>query len=144
MRQIPIGVKGSSLLEIKGEHLANRLKDGLLPPVLATPVMIAVMENAALNAIKAYLEPAETALGTRVDIRHLSPSTFGTRIICEARVTRVDGRRIEFWVAAIDENGQIGTGTHERVIVEYARIERHLEAKRSAQAHLRRANGDWQ
>jgi fluoroacetyl-CoA thioesterase len=136
LRQIAIGAKGSWVLAIKAEHLATCVKDAKLPPVLATPVMIMMMENAALNAIKASVEPAETALGTRVDIRHLSPTSVGMRVVAEARVIRVDGRRVEFWVTAMDEAGQIGTGTHERTIVELARIERHLDAKRSAQVHL--------
>jgi hypothetical protein len=54
MKQIPVGAKGSLNLLIQPEHIANRFKDAILPPVLATPVMIMVMENAALNAIRAY------------------------------------------------------------------------------------------
>src|SRR5882724_12862352 len=57
MRQIPLGAKGSFSLLVQPEHLANRFKDAILPPVFATPMMIMVMENAALNAIRAYLDP---------------------------------------------------------------------------------------
>ena len=57
MRQIPLGAKGSFSLLVQPEHLADRFKDATLPPVLATPVIITVMENAALNAIRAYLDP---------------------------------------------------------------------------------------
>ena len=64
MRQIPLGAKGSFSLLVQPEHLANRFKDAMLPPVFATPVMIMVMENAALNAIRAYLDPGESAVGT--------------------------------------------------------------------------------
>jgi fluoroacetyl-CoA thioesterase len=81
------------------------------------------------------------AVGTRVDIRHLSPTPVGIRVVAEARVTRVTRRRIEFWVSAMDESGQIGTGTHERVVIEVAHVERHLAAKGVAQAHLRRLVG---
>jgi len=63
MRQIPLGAKGSFSLLVQPEHLANRFKDAILPPVFATPVMIMVMENAALNAIRAYLDPGESAVG---------------------------------------------------------------------------------
>jgi len=72
----------------------------MLPPVLATPVMIMVMENAALNAIKAYLEPGESAVGTAVNIRHLAPTLAGHQVIGEAEVTKVDGRQIQFAVRA--------------------------------------------
>jgi len=63
---------GSFSLLVLPEHLASRFKDVSLPPVLATPVMIMAMENAALNAIKPYLDAGESALGTRVDVRHLA------------------------------------------------------------------------
>jgi fluoroacetyl-CoA thioesterase len=72
MQGMPLGAKGSFSPVVTPEHLANRFKDAMLPPVLATPVMIMVMENAALNAMKPYLDAGETALGTRVDVRHVA------------------------------------------------------------------------
>src|ERR1700704_2054187 len=74
MRPIPVGAKGSFNLLVQPEHLANRFKDAMLPPVFATPVMIMVMENAALNAIRAFLDPGESAVGTAVNVRHLEPA----------------------------------------------------------------------
>ena len=67
MRTIPVGAKGTYNLKVTPAHLANQFKDSMLPPVFATPMMITAMENAALNAIKAYLEPGESAVGTAVD-----------------------------------------------------------------------------
>jgi fluoroacetyl-CoA thioesterase len=129
MLSIPVGVKGSFSLIVTPEHLASRFKDATLPPVLATPVMIMIMENAALNAIKPYLEAGETAVGTRVDIRHLAPTPAGQRVLGEAEVTRVDGRRIEFSVIARDEAEPIGVGTHERMVIDSAKISARLKAK---------------
>jgi fluoroacetyl-CoA thioesterase len=77
MRQIPLGAKGSFNLLVHPEHLANRFKDAILPPVLATPVVIMVMENAALNVIRAYLDPGESAVGTAVNVRHLAATPVG-------------------------------------------------------------------
>jgi fluoroacetyl-CoA thioesterase len=131
VKEIPIGARGAFTLEVKAEHLANRFKDATLPPVLATPVMIMVMENAALNAIKAYLEPGESAVGTRVDIRHVAATPIGLRASGEAEVTRVDGRRLEFRVRARDDAEEIGTGTHERMVVDVARLLTRLDAKRT-------------
>jgi len=128
---IPLGAKGQFTLVVQAEHLANRFKDSALPPVLATPVMIMVVENAALNAIKAYLEPGQSAVGTRVDIRHLAPTPVGARVVGEAEVTGIDGRRVQFTVRATDDTEEIGTGTHERVIVDLARLARRLDAKRA-------------
>jgi len=129
MLTIPVGTKGSYSLTVAPEHLANRFKDATLPPVLATPVMIMVMENAALNAIKPYLEPGETAVGTRVDIRHLAATPAGRRVTGEAEVTRVDGRRIEFSVSAREADEQIGVGTHERMVIDGAKMSARMKAK---------------
>jgi hypothetical protein len=67
MRQIPLGAKGTFTLRVLPEHLANQFKDAMLPQVLATPVMILIMENAALNAIRAFLEFGESAIGTKME-----------------------------------------------------------------------------
>ena len=112
MHGIPVGAKGSFTLVVAPEHLANRFKDAMLPPVLATPIMVLVMENAALNAVRAYLEPGESALGTVVDIRHLAATPVGQHVTAEAEVTEVDGRRIVFAVTARDEIEEIGRGIH--------------------------------
>jgi fluoroacetyl-CoA thioesterase len=129
MQSIPVGATGSFSLLVLPEHLASRFKDATLPPVLATPVMIMIMENAALNAIKPYLDAGESALGTRVDVRHLAPTPAGRRISGEAKVTRVDGRRVEFSIRAADGNEEIGVGAHERVVILLARLSERLQVK---------------
>jgi fluoroacetyl-CoA thioesterase len=129
MASIPLGTRGTFTLVVAPQHLANQFKDATLPPVLATPVMIMAMENAALNAVKPYLGPGESALGTAVDVRHVAATPVGQRVVAEAEVTAVEGRRIAFKVVARDEVEEIGHGTHERVVVSLARIEERLAAK---------------
>ena len=129
MQSIPVGVTGSFSLVVMPDHLASRFKDVTLPPVLATPVMIMVMENAALNAIKSYLDAGESALGTHVDVRHLAATPAGRRVTGEAKVTNVDGRRIEFSIRAIDGNEEIGVGTHERVVIDRATLSERMKTK---------------
>ena len=129
MHAIPVGAKGSFTLVVAPEHLANRFKDAMLPPVLATPVMIMVMENAALNALKPYLPPGKSALGTVVDVRHLAATPVGQHVTAEAEVTKVDGRRIVFAVTARDEIEEIGKGIHERMVVDLRRLTQRLDAK---------------
>jgi fluoroacetyl-CoA thioesterase len=129
MKLIPVGAAGTFNLVVTPEHLASRFKDVTLPPVLATPIMIMVMENAALNAIKPYLDAGESALGTRVDVRHLAATPAGRRVTGEARVTNVDGRRIEFSVRATDGSEEIGVGTHERVVIQLAKLSERMKAK---------------
>ena len=126
MRQIPIGAKGSFSLLVKPEHLASRFKDAMLPPVFATPVMIMVMENAALNAIKPHLEPGESAVGTAVNVRHLAATPAGRLVTGEAEVTRVAGRRIEFTVRATEGGKEIGAGTHSRVVIDLDKFVQRL------------------
>ncbi|TMH06074.1 MAG: thioesterase [Betaproteobacteria bacterium] len=126
---IPSGATGSFSLVITPDHLADRFKDATLPPVLATPVMIMIMENAALNAIKPYLNAGESALGTRIDVRHLAATPAGRRVTGEATVTKVDGRHIEFRTRAVDGTEEIGVGTHERVIIDLAKFAERLNAK---------------
>lgn len=129
MRPVPIGAKGSYTLVVTTEHLASRFKDPLLPSVLATPMMILAMESAALAAIKPYLEPGESAVGSHVDVKHLAATPVGQRVTASAVVTKVTGRRIEFEVRAWDEGEEIGVGTHERVVIDVARFETQLAAK---------------
>jgi len=129
MKSTPVGTAGSFSLDVQPEHLASRFKDVTLPPVLATPIMIMMMENAALNAIKPYLDAGESALGTRVDVRHLAATPVGRHVMAEARVTHVEGRRIEFSVRATDGDEEIGVGAHERMVVELRRLSERMKTK---------------
>jgi fluoroacetyl-CoA thioesterase len=132
MKPIPLGTKGSFSLLIAPQHLANQFKDEILPPVLATPVMIMMMENAALNAVRSFLDAGESCVGTMVAIRHLAATPVGQLARAEATVTKVAERLIEFTVSARDETEEIGKGTHERVVVDVKRIAQRLAAKAKA------------
>jgi fluoroacetyl-CoA thioesterase len=132
MRPIPLGAKGSYTLRVMPAHLANQFKDISLPQVFATPMMITAMENAALNAVRDYLDPGESVVGTLVNVRHLAATPVGHLVTATAEVTKVDGRRIEFKVSAHDETEEIGNGTHERMVVDMARIDKRLAAKKPA------------
>ena len=132
MRDIPVGAKGTYSLKVMPAHLANQFKDISLPPVFATPMMVTAMENAALNAVRDYLDPGESCVGTLVNVRHLAATPVGHRVTAEAVVTKVDGRRIEFTVTARDETEEIGNGTHERMVVDLARIAKKLASKKPA------------
>jgi fluoroacetyl-CoA thioesterase len=127
VRPIPLGAKGSFTLLVQPQHLANRFKDAMLPPVLATPVMIMVMENAALNAIRSFLDPGESAVGTMVDVRHLAATPVGRQVTGEAVVTKVDGRRIEFSVHASEGGKEIGLGTHQRAVIDMVKFAERLQ-----------------
>ncbi len=129
MRTIPIGTTATATLRVKPEHLANRFKDSILPPVFATPMMILVMENAALDAIKPYLEPGESAVGTSVDVKHLSATPVGHEVRATAQVIRVEGKRIDYELSASDEQGEIGKGTHQRIVIDLQSFNERLARK---------------
>ena len=135
MRPIPVGAKGTYTLRVTPAHLANQFKDVSLPQVFATPMMVTVMENAALNAVREYLDPGESAVGTVVNVRHLAATPVGHQVTAEAEVTKVDGRRIEFNVSAHDETEEIGNGTHERMVVDMARLDQKAGGEKAALNH---------
>jgi fluoroacetyl-CoA thioesterase len=139
MREIPSGAQGSFAIVVSPEHLANRFKDATLPPVLATPIMIMAMENAALNAIKPYFEAGESAVGTRVDVSHVAATPVGRRVVAFAEVTSVIGRHIEFRVHAMDGSEEIGRGTHGRVVIDLPKFSQRLAVKFADEAD--RASG---
>ncbi len=126
MRNVPVGTPGSFTMAVAPEHLANRFKDSMLPPVLATPVMIMMMENAALEALKPYFDDGETAVGTRVDVEHLASTTVGRTVVATARVTAFDGRRIQFDVEARDGDRLLGRGTHGRAVIDVRKFAARL------------------
>lgn len=98
-------------------HSAKALGSGLLP-VLATPAMTALMEQAAANALEPFLPEGWTSVGISLHVAHTSATPLGMTFRAEAEVTAVEGRKITFAVRAYDEAGEIGHGTHERFAVE--------------------------
>src|SRR5919206_4272142 len=110
------GATGSAELVVGEEHTAPRVGSGAIH-VLATPVMINLIEAAALAAVEHLLPPGHQSLGTLLSVRHIAATPVGMRVTATATVERVDGRTIHFHVEARDERELIGDGTHERVVV---------------------------
>ena len=111
-----IGDKGTVTVKVTKENCASAIGSGALD-VFATPSMIALMENAACEAIKASLQPEESSVGTKVNISHLKASALEDTITATATLTEIDGRRLVFEVVANDSKGIIGEGTHERFVI---------------------------
>jgi fluoroacetyl-CoA thioesterase len=129
MRPIPKGARGDYLLRVETRHLANTFKDSMLPPVFSTPYLVLIMENAALNAIKQYLDVGESAVGTRVEVSHLLATPVGRDVAGHAEVTHTEGRKIFFRVWATDSTEEIGAGLHERTVIDVARIVERMKSK---------------
>jgi predicted thioesterase len=126
-RLVP-GLKGSAEIVVGDEHTAPRIGSGRVH-VLATPVMINLMEAAALDAAERLLPPGHQSLGTRLAVAHYAATPTGMRVRATAELVRVDGRTLEFRVEAFDDNERIGDGTHARVVVNVARFDERVQRK---------------
>jgi len=125
------GLKGSASLVVGEEHTAPRIGSGKIH-VLATPVMINLMEAAALDAAESALPDGHQSLGIRLDVSHVAATPVGMRVVATAELNRVEGNRITFRVEARDEQDLIGEGTHERVVVNVERFDRRVQKKAGA------------
>lgn len=116
-----IGLKYQSRVVVSADNTALKLGSGDME-VFATPAMIALMENAAMNAVASSLDEGATTVGTMMRSSHVKASAVGATITAEAELIAADGRRLSFVVKAWDEQGTIGEGEHERFIVDRERF----------------------
>ena len=114
--EITVGMKGEVSTLVEREDTAREVGSGSLL-VYATPCMVALMEGAACEAIEEAMDDSKTTVGTELNIQHLSATPVGLEVRAEAEVTAVDGKVITFEVRAYDEAGEIGKGTHKRVVI---------------------------
>ena len=124
------GLTGSARIIVGEEHTAPSIGSGRVH-VLATPVMINLIEAAALAAVEQLLPPGHQSLGTVLHVRHIAATPVGMRVTAFATVEKVDGRTIAFKVQARDERELIGDGTHERVVVNVAKFDQRVQRKLS-------------
>jgi fluoroacetyl-CoA thioesterase len=122
------GLTGSAELLVGVEHTAPSIGSGLVP-VLATPVMINVIEAAALAAVEHLLPAGHQSLGIHLDVRHFAATPIGMRVRALAELVAIDGRTLAFRVDARDDKEPIGDGTHERVVVNVARFDARVQKK---------------
>ena len=122
------GMTGSAEIVVGPEHTAPFVGSGRIA-VLATPVMINVIEAAALAAIEHLLPAGHQSLGIRLDISHTAATPVGLRVTATAEVVRLEGRTVSFRVEAHDEVEPIGGGSHERVVVSVARFDERVQRK---------------
>src|SRR5258707_6751172 len=126
MKPVPVGAKGKFEQVVETRHLASHLAPSLAA-VLSTPTMIAMMEQAAIEAIKPFLDAGESSVGMSIEVSHAAATPPGHRARAEAEVTKVEGRRLEFSVRAVDDVEQIGSGTHRRAVVDAAKFNDRLK-----------------
>ena len=118
---VEVGLKHTSELTVTDAVTAIRMGSGDMP-VLATPAMMALMENAAMLAVADDLPEGSTTVGGHIASSHLRPSKIGDVVRAVAEVTKVDGRKIEFKVSAYSGDILLGEGTHLRFVVDRERF----------------------
>jgi fluoroacetyl-CoA thioesterase len=110
------GLTGQSEM-IVGEGDLVRQLGNIDVDVLATPRLVQLMEAAAVQTIQEFIPPEQLSLGTRVKIRHLSPTPLGMKVIAHALLKEINGNRLFFLIDAYDEVERVAEGEHERVLV---------------------------
>lgn len=123
------GIKGRKTTEVTPENTAEAVGSGTLP-VFATPAMIALIEATASESVAPFLEEGSSTVGTHLDIAHSSATPVGMSATCETELVEVDRRRLVFRVVVTDAKGEIGSGTHERFVVDDAKFMSKAESKR--------------
>ena len=128
MTSLKPGLMGQAEKMVTIEETAEHWGSGLVP-VFGTPSLVALMENAAVEALDGHLASGETSVGGRMDLRHVAPTPVGMRVRARAELLKIDGRRLEFRVEAWDEIERIGDATHTRFIIDKAAFVAQAEAK---------------
>src|SRR3954452_6119973 len=128
MALMKVGLSGESELTVGEQHTAPHVGSGHVH-VLATPVMVNMMEAAALRAVDGLLPEGYQTVGTRLDIGHFAATPVGMKVTARAEVIAIEGRAITFRLHAEDEREAIGDGTHERIVINVARFDQRVQDK---------------
>ena len=131
MKQINTGISKKIITTVTLEKLASAVGSGTAD-VFSTPMMVALMENAAMNCISEYLDEGETSVGTHMDVKHISASPVGMQVYAIATVTGTEGRKVNFKIEAFDTAGKIGEATHSRFVLLQDIFEAKAKAKLDA------------
>lgn len=126
---IQTGLIGKAVLEVAEENTAIAVGSGSVP-VFATPMLVAIMENAAINALGGILPAGQSTVGTKIDVAHTAATPIGMTVSASAQLIEVDGRRLVFRIVAEDETGPVGVGTHERFIIDLEKFMAKVHAKK--------------
>ena len=128
LTQIQPGLKGSVEIVVGEEHTAPHVGSGRVR-VLATPIMINLMEAAALQAVEGLLPAGHQTVGIHLDVTHVAATPVGMRVRAHAQLMRVDKRTLFFDVSAEDEKERIGGGLHERIVINLAKFDARMQDK---------------
>ncbi len=126
--QLQPGRIGTAALTVGEEHTAEAWGSGRAP-VLGTPMLVALMEAAAVDCIDTALTDGQESLGVKIDIEHIAATPLGLEVTATAELTEIDGRKLHFRVEARDAREVVGRGRHTRILVDAARFRAKVQAK---------------
>ena len=122
------GLTGTAEIVVGTRDTAPHVGSGKIG-VLATPIMVNLMEAAALQAVESYMPPGHQTVGTHLDVKHFAATPVGLRVIAHAELVKVEGRTLTFRIRAEDEHEPIGEGVHERLVINVARFDVRMQKK---------------
>ena len=125
---LDIGIEGAQSVTVDESNLASTVGSGDLP-VFATPSMIALIEKTASQSVMPYLDIGTSTVGTHLDIAHTSATPIGMTVVCETELVEIDRRRLVFNVRVYDSKGDVGSGKHERFVVDSRKFMEKAELK---------------
>ena len=128
LKHLQPGRTGTAEFIVGEEHTAARMGSGRAP-VLATPMLVALMERAAVACVEAALPAGQESLGVRIDVEHIAPTPVGMSVAATAELTEVSGRTLTFRIEARDDSGVVGRARHTRVAVDSERFRAKALAK---------------
>lgn len=125
---LEIGIKGTNSVMVEEANTAASMGSGDLP-VFATPAMVALVERTASESLLPYLDIGTSTVGTHLDLAHTAATPVGMTVVCETELTEIDRRRLVFSVRVYDSAGEVGSGTHERFVVDSMRFMQKVQLK---------------
>ncbi|MCG9968054.1 thioesterase family protein [Pelotomaculum terephthalicicum JT] len=128
LREIKVGIEGKASTVVNKGNTAMAYGSGAVN-VFATPAMVALMEKAALSSVDPLLDAGYTTVGTKIEVKHMAATPMGMNVTATSRLVEVNGKRLLFNIEVKDEVDLVGTGVHERFIVELAGFIKRVEGK---------------
>jgi predicted thioesterase len=126
--ELKAGLAGSSEIVVGTRDTAPHVGSGKIG-VLATPIMVNLMEAAALQAVERFMPAGHQTVGTHLDVKHFAATPVGMKVRARAELVRVEGRTLTFRISAEDEREPIGEGVHERLIINVERFDQRMQKK---------------
>jgi len=127
-QELKPGLQGTAEIVVGTRDTPPHVGSGKIG-VLATPIMVNLMEAAALQAVERLLPPGHQTVGTHLDVKHFAATPVGLRVRARAELIRIDGRTLTFSIVAEDDRERIGEGTHERLIINVERFDQRMQKK---------------